>query len=314
VEECGTVVPPAQLQLEKERIRTGWIYSMPEKIPGAFSIPVTIHIVRSSGGVGGFNPANLEWAMDDANMYYQDAGMEFFVKGDIDFIDDDYFFYNLDTFEKYDSLRLTNVVPNTVNIYFASEESGFPYCGLSSFTTSSVQGIIVKETCTGLPENPSTLAHELGHYFDLFHTHEIYFGEECPEGTGCDTLGDLMCDTHADPGLYVDGTYHVSEHPFCEYDNYITVPNLPHCDQVTPYDPPVENLMSYSRKLCRTTISPEQAHRALLVLLTAENRRNLLSLPVPSMNTYGLVGLAIIIGVTSIWFVRRLRRGAKAPV
>jgi hypothetical protein len=314
LEECGTVVTPAQIRLEQERIRTGWIYSMPEKIADVYSIPVTIHIVRSSGGTGGFDPANLELAMNDANIYYQDAGLEFYVKGDIDFIDDDYFFYDLTTYDKYDSLRLTNVVPNTINTYLVSIESEFPYCGLGTFTASPIQGIIVKETCTGTPDNPSTLAHEYGHYFDLYHTHESYFGEECPEGTGCDTLGDLMCDTRADPGLYTDGFYHVSEFPECAYDNYITVPDHPHCDQVTPYDPPVENLMSYSLKRCRTSMSVEQGDRAVLVLLTAENRRNLLSLSIPSLNIYGIIGLIIIVGVTSVWLIRRRQFRAKMPL
>jgi len=314
LEECGTVVTPAQIRLEQRRIETGWIYRRPEKIVGVYSIPLTIHIVRNGGGTGGFDPANLPLAMDDANMYYRDAGMEFYVKGDIDFIDDDYFFYDLTTYEKYDSLRHTNVVPNTINTYIVAEESDFPYCGLGSFTTSSNQGIIVSELCTGTPGNPSTLAHEIGHYFDLYHTHETYFGEECPEGTGCDTLGDLMCDTRADPGLYADGEYHVSAYPACAYDNYITVPNLPHCDQMTPYDPPVDNLMSYSLKRCRTSMSVEQGYRAVLVLLTAENRRNLLSYPVPSLDVYGIVGLVLVVGGTSLWFMRRRRIRARMPL
>jgi hypothetical protein len=77
--------------------------------------------------------------------------------------------------------------------------------GLSSFSSRiedpglySEQGIIVRN---GAPF--TTLPHEMGHYFDLFHTFEIYFGyENIARAGGCanwNSKGDFLQDTPADP-------------------------------------------------------------------------------------------------------------------
>lgn len=304
-EQCLTVVTPRQIALEKERIKSGWIYETPVRDRELYLIPLTIHILRNSTGWGGFDPANIDLAMDDLNFCFLITGMTFFIRGDIDYMDDDYFFYNLDSPVECDSLRRTNVVPNTVNIYIAPLQSGFPGAGLSSMTGDPVQGVIVREDATGTPNDPSTLAHEVGHYFDLYHTHTQYFGAECPERVGCDTLGDLLCDTPADPNLNPTGFFNVSEYPECAYDNYITVPDLPHCDQMTPYDPATDNVLSYSRPLCRTEITPGQAERAVHVLVTAENRRNLYhAVGVSSHSYYGLALLTLWLLFIGGWSLR----------
>lgn len=50
-------------------------------------------------------------------------------------------------------------------------------------------------------DNTSTLAHELGHYFSLLHTHSTSNGDELVDGSNCLNAGDLFCDTPADPRL-----------------------------------------------------------------------------------------------------------------
>ncbi len=47
-------------------------------------------------------------------------------------------------------------------------------------------------------EDGATIAHEMGHYFGLLHTHETANGTELVNGTNCGTAGDLLCDTPAD--------------------------------------------------------------------------------------------------------------------
>ena len=60
---------------------------------------------------------------------------------------------------------------------------------------------MIKNDCTAAGGNDTTLSHELGHYFDLYHTHETSFGTECPSGSNCQSAGDMVCDTPADPNL-----------------------------------------------------------------------------------------------------------------
>lgn len=47
-----------------------------------------------------------------------------------------------------------------------------------------------------------TMAHEMGHVFGLLHTFEE--GDELVNGSNCETAGDLVCDTPADP--YVENS------------------------------------------------------------------------------------------------------------
>ena len=52
--------------------------------------------------------------------------------------------------------------------------------------------------------NGSTIIHEFGHYFSLFHTHgptNSAITTELVDGSNCTTSGDELCDTPADPNL-----------------------------------------------------------------------------------------------------------------
>ena len=254
---CGTKILPGERPQALAQINAG-AYTLPPAFAGPtgpYIVPLTFHVVRTSAGTGGIPQAQLDQAILDANAAFAPANIEFCVAGPIDYIDDDFFYFSINGTGDINLLRTTNTVPNTINIYFAENLPGL--CGISSFTFSSVQGIAMRNSCTGLPSNPSTFAHELGHYFDLFHTHETFQGAECVNGSNCATAGDLVCDTPADPRV---GSSTVSSS--CVYTGSATDP----CNG-SPYNPPVMNLMSYSRKTCRTHFTPGQHARALATLL-----------------------------------------------
>jgi len=70
---------------------------------------------------------------------------------------------------------------------------------------SFFNGITSEDSCVVIvPKNGRGLMHELGHTFGLLHTFETKYGTEKVDGTNCDTSGDLICDTPADPGIPVD--------------------------------------------------------------------------------------------------------------
>ncbi|MCA9292530.1 MAG: hypothetical protein KDA20_01810 [Phycisphaerales bacterium] len=212
-------------------------------------IPMTFHIVRTSAGTGGISVAQLNQGLADLNDAFIQAGMEFFQAGPLDYINDSNYYFGMTSRAKADALRQVNPAPNTINVYFVPslfvEQS---LCGLSSFSFDPVQGIIIASPCAGTPSNKSTFAHEVGHYFDLFHTHETMFGAECPNGSNCTTAGDLVCDTAADPELNDENV------TGCQYNEILRL-----C--LSFYHPDPTNMMSFGPETCRMTFSAGQAER-----------------------------------------------------
>ena len=230
--------------------------------------PITFHIVRNEGGTGGLPEHRIDIGLQDLNLYYTDAGIHFYQPGEIDYIDNSEFLTGIDSYDEINLLRQVNVVPNTINIYCVANLSNGNYdlCGISSFTNSEVQGIVMSNNCFATADNHSTLSHEVGHYFDLLHTHSgsgdhdgdgIIDGPnaEFVDGTECELRGDGHCDTPADPDL----SEVVSTG--CIYTgNYLD-------GHLEPYDPDTGNLMSYSQKHCRDHFSIEQDAKAVFTLL-----------------------------------------------
>ncbi|GJM43482.1 MAG: hypothetical protein DHS20C21_03240 [Gemmatimonadota bacterium] len=267
---CGTSLTPAEaaayIQLLEDREPSG------ELLGGPYYVPIAPHIVRQSDGTGGLSEARYQQAVADANGHFAGAGIVFYTTGAIDYIDSDDF-YTTSTLAEIDDLRTTNTVPDAINIYFSENlnyESG-GLCGISAFTFSSVQAIAMRNSCTANPAglgNHSTFSHEIGHYFNLFHTHETALGDELVDGTNCSWAGDELCDTPADPRL---GSSTVSSST-CLYTGSETDSNG------DPYAPDATLLMSYSLKHCRDHFSPQSLVRAEDTLVT--ERPNLITNPV----------------------------------
>jgi hypothetical protein len=203
-------------------------------------------------GTGGFTLGQLDSAMRQINLLYASTGIQFFVYGDVIYIDNTYFFTVKDVKSDRDFLRSQAVVENTVNVYFTNLDS---LCGEGSFPGDKVQGVLMNNDCAGTTTNTSSFAHELGHFLNLYHTHETAYGMECPDGSNCTTTGDLLCDTPADPDL----TNRVSG---CTYMGGVAVPSG--CGGT--YNPQVSNLMSYALKNCRNLFTAGQTDRMLAAL------------------------------------------------
>jgi FlgD Ig-like domain/Metallo-peptidase family M12B Reprolysin-like len=247
---CGSTLTPQEAAAYLE-LRD--VHPVPdgELLGGPYFVPIAPHIVRHSNGTGGLPESRYQQAIADANGHYAPVGITFYTAGAIDYIDSDAF-YTTSSLDEINDLRTTNTVPDAINIYFTENldyENG-SLCGISAFTFSSVQAIAMRNSCTANPAglgNHSTFSHEVGHYFNLFHTHETALGEEYVDGSNCDVAGDELCDTPADPVL-TSGTVSSST---CMYTGNATDG---HGD---PYDPDCTLLMSYSLKHCRDTFTPQ---------------------------------------------------------
>lgn len=115
----------------------------------------------------------------------------------------------------------------------------------------SIVGSAVADT-----NNISTLAHEMGHCFGLYHTFEDAFGEENVARSGdckdCEDDGDYLCDTRADRDP-ISGTFISND---CTY----TGSRRDECGSILQME--LENIMTYGRRSCRNHFSNGQGGRA----------------------------------------------------
>lgn len=211
------------------------------------SVAITIHLVKPSGaGDIGLSYAEIEREIAGANRVFGSSGIFFFICGSPRIIEGAGT-YNISTAEQ---LNTANYVPNTLNIYFVDDvflPDGNVLCGFARFpfySTPNRRFIFMDKDCS---TNGSTLIHEIGHFYGLFHTHETAFGQEYVDGSNCDTAGDLLCDTAADPNLSRPGLLNN-----CTYVGQIRD------SQGAPYAPPVANFMSYAPPFCQREFSLEQ--------------------------------------------------------
>jgi hypothetical protein len=213
-------------------------------------IPVKVHVIRNSNGTGGLNTTDLENTFENLNSIFGAINVNFTMYEGIDFIDDN----ELMSFSKGDekTLEEDHYISGILNIYFAeylTNASKSSICGYSE-NGDNKDIVVVKNNCS---TNDSTLIHEIGHIFSLVHTHGIDNSQittELVDGSNCDTDGDGICDTPADPGLS-----YLNVDTFCNYTGNDTDANG---DQFTP---DTGNMMSYSLKSCRTHFSTEQIIR-----------------------------------------------------
>ncbi len=266
---CGTIMTPESLaylneikpKLKKYEQEFFKMYSDQNRSATTLSsIPIKAHIIRTSAGTGGLSISDLNDAISNMNAFYTNAFMEFYLCDGINYIDDDNF-YDFETSDE-GSLTGANNVSGLINIYFTdyiASNTGSSLCGYA-YSPGGNDVILMANNCT---TNGSTLPHEIGHFFSLIHTHgpnNSFLTNELVNGSNCDTDGDQICDTPADPQLNIDNV-DVS----CVYTGTTSDANG---DLFAP-DP--ENIMSYSRKECRVHFSVQQYARIYASYQTARN-------------------------------------------
>lgn len=254
---CGTAATPQMVVELQQRIARG-AYAQPVQSAATFTgtIPLAFHVVRNSFGTGGYT-GNTFSLVNSVNAAFAGSGLTFCEQGVVDYVDNT-LLQTVNELVEADQLRGLNVVPHAINVYIVDDMfvGGFQLAGLSSFTFSPVQGIIIDKDFTPQFGAPSTWPHEVGHYFDLFHTDEAFMTPiECTSGANCATAGDLVCDTPADPGL----AGIVSPAPVCALQGG---PIIGPCFGDGIYTPDVRNYLGFAPQTCRDHFTPGQKARA----------------------------------------------------
>lgn len=224
-----------------------------------YKVPIQLHLVRKSDGTASYSYEDVVRDLQLANAYFKEANLVFYLAKEINYIDDNrYYDFHVSTEAQ---LAPNHDVDGAINIYVVNEiRTGNGYLGGYTYMPQQkIDRMFISQRNLG---NGVTLAHELGHYFSLIHTHGMSgIALEYADGSNCSSGGDLMCDTPADPRL----TGKVDDD--CNYTgNAVDAHGQ-------PYAPDTRNIMAYSPSTCRDHFSEEQL--AQMLHSFQNNRSNL---------------------------------------
>lgn len=231
-------------------------------------VPVVIHLVGTDDGKGFISDARVLDAFCTLNRHFVQAGIQFFLKGDIRRIQNTYFFDHDSGAAGIAMMHMHNVA-GAVNTYFV--ENAADACGYTLRDNSGLGvGIALSRSCTG--DNGSSWTHEMGHFFSLPHTFHGWEREtlnwslaaparaggiavEYADGRNCSVAGDGFCDTPAD---YLNGRW------FCGPEGKSQIVQLDPAGNAFASDGTL--FMSYAADPCPSRFSPlqQEAMRAYL--------------------------------------------------
>lgn len=216
---------------------------------------IVAHIVRDSFGELGMLPENIYENVDTLNAYFAPICLSFEVC-DIRIIDN--FQYNiLEQFNLWEEMKVKYHQKNRINVFFVRNIYWVPlecgYTDLGSIDNVEDDGIIIKKGCT--QPTAKSLTHEMGHYFGLLDTYQDD-NIELVNGDNCETEGDLLCDTPADPFSPGDSlVQYLSLEETCRFIYLQTDANGAY------YIPDTGNIMSHYPDFCKCGFTYQQYFR-----------------------------------------------------
>lgn len=237
---------------------------------GVRDFPVKVHIVRRANRMGGMNEASLMAALQQVNEYYINANLRFVMLKGINYIDSDKYYNFSNAYEQ--ELCSQHDKDNVINLYFfgtvykgKAQVCGYSYYPNKSSSYADRDRIILDNACV---DGGTTLIHELGHFFSLYHTHGRGKEKELVTRSvgvrNCEKAGDNLCDTPADPMI------------INEVDRSCNYTGTRSDARGEKYKPDPKNIMAYSADGCRQRFSKGQFGR---INYAALNMRGYMTMP-----------------------------------
>lgn len=175
---------------------------------------IYVHVVLDSLGNMGITEERISTLLQEASKAFEPICISFdYCK--IDFVKD-YSFNIIDNLIEVNLLSSRFQKKRRINLYFVTGAFS------PEVNSYSVHNGIAKENnaIIVVPKSGYGLIHELGHTFGLYHTFETQlFGKETVNRKNCETTGDKLCDTPADPFNVLQKTP-----PFLGPNCYFTYP------------------------------------------------------------------------------------------
>lgn len=248
--DCGTI-------LDKTKISPDSIFRI-EKLNAVFDnrlisityIPIRPFLVRNSSGYINLTVNQLNQLLNDLNANFLNLSIQFyFLNNQYSYTNDSQnYIFNLNNQSSFCNMY---DVGNAINLYFFGSFTDSKIAGIANFpkyifyNNADQTNRILMATTGSISSISSTLIHEFGHYFGLFHTHETINGQEYPSGTNCSYTGDLLCDTPADPFSVISD---LDDPRVCVKYNWFYGYYYWDCSYYLfgyEYNPPIYNYMSY---------------------------------------------------------------------
>jgi hypothetical protein len=262
---CGAGAAPVRNLQWIEHIRDLGLIGGPqtESPEPVYYLPLSIHLLCRDDGNGAMELAVVLQTLCELNDKFRPAGLQFYLKGNLNYIRSTYY-YNLPDYQTSYGLNDLHNVARSINVYFVNL-GVMGLCGFANYPNTGMpndplrQGAVYMGIACSGPGN-TTLAHELGHFLNLPHPFDGTSGQpaaiwaervtrnpqEPPPrySANCTTAGDRFCDTRAD---YRDNRWNCPD-PSALLDI-----------NADPFNPDETLYMSYSLDVCANRFSGEQS-------------------------------------------------------
>ena len=183
---------------------------------------VVAHVGVNQNGETEITEAEIRESVEAVNQYFEPICVSFTVCK-IDTMSN--YNFNYPQEHLYEEMHATFGEEHLIDIYYCFMQVGGPQiCGrtVGNILDELEGAVYLNKSCT------EVLVHEFGHLFGLRDTYTASTFDELADNSNCETTGDLICDTPADPydggilSLYIDDCEFVFQGQDPNGDFYLT--------------------------------------------------------------------------------------------